>query len=61
MIKNRVLMPWVSIAYRHGHKELDLTLLAMEKSLYVYKKALFYGAKKYIKGSIIKPVFRKFN
>lgn len=61
MIKNRVLMPWVSIAYRHNQKELNLTLLALEKSLYIYKKALHYGLKKYLVGPSIKPVFRQFN
>jgi glutamate-1-semialdehyde 2,1-aminomutase len=61
MIKNRVLMPWVSIAYRHNQQEFNLTLLALEKSLYTYKKALYYGIKKYLVGPAIKPVFRKFN
>jgi glutamate-1-semialdehyde 2,1-aminomutase len=61
MIKNKVLMPWVSIAYRHNQKEFNLTLLALEKSLYIYKKALCYGLKKYLVGPPIKPVFRKFN
>jgi glutamate-1-semialdehyde 2,1-aminomutase len=61
MIKNRVLMPWVSIAYRHNQKEFNLTLLALEKSLYIYKKALYHDIKKYLVGPPIKPVFRKFN
>jgi glutamate-1-semialdehyde 2,1-aminomutase len=61
MIKNNVLIPWVSIAYRHNKKELELTILALEKSLYVYKKALFDGLKRYLKGPSIMPVFRKFN
>ena len=61
MIKNKVLMPWVSIAYRHDQKEFKTTLLAIEKSLYIYKKALFYGIKNYLVGHSVKPVFRKFN
>lgn len=61
MIKNRVLMPWVSIAYRHNQKEFNFTILALEKALYIYKKALLHGVKKYLKGPSIKPVFRKFN
>lgn len=61
MLKHKILMPWVSISYRHNNLTLKKTLLALEKTLKVYKKALEFGPKKYIKGHIIKPVFRKFN
>ena len=61
MLKHKILMPWVSISYRHNSLTLKKTLLALEKTLKVYKKALEFGPKKYIKGHIIKPVFRKFN
>jgi len=61
MLKNNILMPWVSIAYRHSEKELNKTLLSIEKSLFTFKKALKYGAKRYLKGDVIKPVFRKYN
>jgi glutamate-1-semialdehyde 2,1-aminomutase len=61
MIKNKILMPWVSIAYHHNQRELNLTLKAIEKSLYIYKKAIKYGAKRYLSGPVVKPVFRKFN
>jgi glutamate-1-semialdehyde 2,1-aminomutase len=61
MIKNKVLMPWVSIAYRHNNKELKQTIKALEESLFIYKKAIIYGAKRYLVGPAIKPVFRKYN
>ena len=61
MLKHGILMPWVSIAYRHSDKTLKKTLIAMEKTLYVYKKALKYGVKNFLKGHVIKPVFRRFN
>ena len=61
MIKNNVFMPWIAISYRHGDKELQKTLKAIENSLKIYKKALLDGPKKFIIGHIIKPVFRKFN
>ena len=61
MLKNKVLMPWVSIAYRHNEKELELTLSAIKKSLKIYQKGLESGAEKFIEGHIIKPVFRKYN
>ena len=62
MIRNGVLMPWISVAYHHKDKLiLKKTLEAVDKSLFIYKKALKYGYKKYLKGRSIKPVFRKFN
>jgi len=61
MLKYNILMPWVSISYRHNDKTLKKTLVALEKTLYVYKKALKFGVRKYLKGHVIKPVFRRFN
>jgi len=61
MIKNGVLMPWISIAYRHDANILKKTLMAVDKSLYIYKKALKFGIDRYLKGRPIKPVFRKYN
>ena len=61
MLKNGILMPWVSIAYRHNQKELDKTLDSIEKSLKIYRKALETDVEKLIDGHVIKPVFRKFN
>ena len=61
MIKNGVLIPWISISYSHGEKELEITLEATRKSLEVFKKALNEGVEKYLVGDIIKPVFRKYN
>ena len=61
MLKNKIMMPWVSIAYRHDDKTLDKTLSSMEKTFFVYKKALKNNVRRYLKGHIIKPVFRKFN
>ena len=61
MIKSGVLMPWIALSYAHGEKELEVTLAAVRKSLDVYKKALESGIENYLKGRIIKPVFRKFN
>ena len=61
MVKNKVLMPYITISYRHGTKELKKTLIALDKTLDVYAKAIKWGCKKYLKGPAIKPVFRKFN
>jgi glutamate-1-semialdehyde 2,1-aminomutase len=61
MIKNGVLIPWIALSYSHGEKELEITKNALEKTFEVYKKAVDDGYEKYLVGSPIKPVFRKFN
>jgi glutamate-1-semialdehyde 2,1-aminomutase len=61
MLKNKVLIPWISIAYRHQTKEFDITMEAIENSLNIYKKALKNGVKRYLKGPPVKPVFRRYN
>ena len=61
MIKNGVFMPWIAISFRHSKNELKKTIQALDKALFVYKKALKLGPKKFIRGPIVKPVFRKFN
>lgn len=61
MIKNGVLMPWIAICYEQGANELSLTLEAVRNSLIIYKKALENGVGNYLKGSVIRPVFRKNN
>lgn len=61
MIKCGVLMPWIALSYAHTNKELEITLEAVRKSLKIYAHALNDGVNKYLKGDIIKPVFRRFN
>lgn len=61
MIKNKVLMPWIALSYSHGENELEITQNALEKTFKVYKKAVDEGFDRYLKGNVIKPVFRKFN
>ncbi|BFU76847.1 glutamate-1-semialdehyde 2,1-aminomutase [Arcobacter sp. 15-2] len=61
MIKNGVMMPWISVSYAHGEKELALTKEALEKTFEVYKKAVDEGYENYLVGDVIKPVFRKYN
>ena len=38
MLKYKILMPWISIAYRHSDKELNRTLMA-QTSHYRYSKS----------------------
>jgi glutamate-1-semialdehyde 2,1-aminomutase len=61
MIKNRVLMPWITLCYRHGPKELKKTEKALKKVLPIIKNALDGDIKNYLVGDAIKPVFRKHN
>ena len=61
MINNGVLMPWIAVAFRHTAEELSVTEQALEKTFFVYKKALEEGVDKYLVGPPIKPVFRKYN
>lgn len=61
MIKNGVLMPYVAISQSHGKEELEITTEALYNALKVVKMALENGVDKYLAGSAIKPVFRKFN
>ena len=61
MIAHDVLMPFITLCYRHRQKELKITERAVRKSLEVYKKALNSSVSKYLKGDVIKPVFRKYN
>ena len=61
MIKNNVLIPYVSLSYSHKNKELKKTLSAIEASLKVYVKALdTKNIKKYLIGKSIQKVFRRY-
>ena len=61
MIKHKILMPWISLCYNHKEKEFLKTINAVEKVSFLINKALKYGIKSYIKGPIVKSVFRRFN
>jgi len=61
MIKNGVLMPWIALCYEQGEAELSFTLDAVRKTLSVYRQALDAGVSRFLKGRVIRPVFRKYN
>ena len=61
MLRNGVLMPWIAVSLSHGEVELQMTLEAARKTMQVYARALNDGLEKYLVGSAIKPVFRKYN
>ena len=61
MASNNILIPWIALSYSHKEQELDMTLEAVRKSLKIYSLALNNGVEKYLKGRVLKPVFRKLN
>jgi glutamate-1-semialdehyde 2,1-aminomutase len=61
MIRNGVLMPWIAISFRHGKEELAMTERAIDQSFKIYSCAFEEGTEKYLKGPVIRPVFRKYN
>lgn len=61
MIRQGVLMPWLALSYRHGEEELIMTERALGEALRVYRQALDEGVEKFLLGSAIKPVFRRYN
>jgi len=61
MIKNKILMPWITLSYRHGEKEFKLTEKALNKVFPIIKLALDNGVDGYLEGEVIKPVFRTHN
>lgn len=61
MVRQRVFIPWIALAYRHAEAELAMTEQAVQRAFEVYAKALREGVHKYLEGPIIRPVFRQFN
>ena len=59
MIKKNIIIPWISISYRHGTKELNKTLNASYDVLKKIKVSLRTKGKFFIKGKVIKPIFKK--
>lgn len=61
MIKQKIIMTYISISYSHRESELDQTLEALKQSLKIYRDALDKGTTGLLNGPVIKPVFRRFN
>ena len=61
LIKGGVMMPWIAPSLSHGDSELEITFAAVRNALKVYAEALSGGLDRFLCGSEIQPVFRKFN
>jgi glutamate-1-semialdehyde 2,1-aminomutase len=61
-IREGVLIPYVAPSYAHGELEVEQTLQAVRNAMPLLRKALERGdASSFVVGSIVKPVFRRFN
>ncbi len=61
MLRLGVMMPQVTIAYRHGPSELSLVAEAFDAALPVVARGLESGIEPLLAGPCVKPVFRRFN
>ena len=61
MIKENILMPYISISQAHGEEELQKTLEGMDKSFEKINMALNGDFNSFLESKIIKPVFIKYN
>ncbi len=62
MISWGVLIPWITITYSHGDRELDMTFDALRHGMRKVRRALESGdVNSSFEGEAVKPVFRKFN
>ncbi len=61
LIKNGVLMPWISLCFRHRDEQLKELQSALSSAFATYKQAINQGVEKYLNSPCIKPVFRKYN
>ncbi len=61
MVRQGVLMPWLTFSYRHDEETMRLTETALNEAMLVCAKGVAEGIDKYLVGPAVKPVFRKFN
>ena len=61
MLKRGILMPWISISYRHTESLLSEIEQALDETFQIYTKALETSPRGFVQGEYLKPVFRKFN
>lgn len=62
MIKGGVLFQgFLSVSFSHKTRDILYFKEIFDKALLIYKKALKKGFEHFLKGDVIKPVFRKFN
>ena len=61
MVKRGILMPWISICYRHESIDFQHFENVVNGVLSVCKKATESNIADFLQGDPVKPVFRKYN
>ena len=61
MMKEKILFPYIALSFSHNKSEMERTLLAIDKSFGVIKKAIDGRIEDYLHSEVVKPVFRKYN
>ncbi len=61
MARHGVLMPQVTVAFRHGEPELAAVEAALRAALPVVARGISGGIEPLLEGPAVKPVFRRFN
>lgn len=61
MLKGGILMPWISISYRHTESLLSEIEQALDETFEIYAQALETSPRGFVQGDYLKPVFRQFN
>ena len=53
-------MPSLVVSFSHSNRDIDSTIVAVDESLQIYRKALENRIENYLIGRSVKPVFRKY-
>ena len=61
MIRHGILMPWIALCYRHNQEAMDRTKHAVNEAVRTCAMAIESGFQKFLSGSVIKPVYRRYN
>lgn len=61
MLEKKIMIPYIAISFSHRDVQLEKTLDAAKSALSVYQQALNTDVNRYLKSTVIKPVFRKYN
>jgi glutamate-1-semialdehyde 2,1-aminomutase len=61
LLRKNIMMPWISMAFRHYESHLDQVCDAIESAFSTYASALESGPSQFVEGEFVKPVFRRFN
>ena len=61
MLEHGVLIPWVAPCFRHGEPDIERIKIALQHTAITYRRALEDGCDRYLRGPVLKPVFRQWN